>query len=135
MTPTYDKPLLLTVAIPGSPFDFASPTPANIPASIGSVKGPLRCAQVYGISGIVSKAGTGVLTIGTTDDPDRFGTFTVASGLAVGDALVGDLVLTEEGFHIGVSNEETQPEVITISAAAYGTITVNSLQVVVGYFY
>ena len=135
MTPTYDKPLLLTVAMPGETYDFATGPVTEFPAAIASVKGPLRCAQVYGISGVVVNSGVGTLNIGTLDDPDRYGTFTIKAGLSAGASLVGELVLTEEGFRMGLDNDAAVVERFAVSKADGGTIVVSGLRLVVGYFY
>ena len=132
MTPTYDQPLLSTLFLTGDS-DFATVADRHIPLTMNVVKGPLKASQVVGISGIVKTAGTGTITIGTSTSPSRYGTFTVKAGLAANTALVGELVLTEEGTRMGVSDIAAKVEAALVSFD--GTIVVTDLAIVVGHYY
>lgn len=128
MTPTYDNPLQVNRAFAATT-DFATAADVTVGARVVIAGGTLKTHQVLSVRGVISTVGTGVITFGTAADPDRFGTFTLASGLAVGDAVDGVLALTEEGFRI--NGDEVDSVLIGFS----GTAVAANLAVTAGFYY
>lgn len=136
MTPTYDKPLNVSHLL-GATYDFsAADFEFKIPVRVVSPRraDEIGTAKIVGLSGVVGAAGTGTLLIGDGTNTSRYGAFVADPGLASGDALTGELVLSEEGFRIGVDNDTGKKQTFVITNGAGGTLTVTDLIIVVGYF-
>lgn len=136
MTPTYDKPLNVSHLL-GSTYDFATADfEFKVPVRVVSPQraGAIATAKIVGLSGIVAAAGTGTLLLGDGTNTSRYGVFVPKAGLVAGDALDGDLVLSEEGFRIGVDNDNDKKQSFTITNGAAGTLKVTDFIIVVGYF-
>lgn len=100
---TYSEPL--KVQVTAGTINFATPTAAvSHPVKMQVQKRDLDLVAFVGLVGRVTTAGTGLIQIGDGTTPARFGTFTLRPGLAVGDAIRGDLVLTDDGQHVGASD-------------------------------
>ncbi len=100
---TYSEPL--RVQVNTGVINFATPTAAvSHPVKLQVQKRDLDLVAFIGLIGRVTTAGTGLIQIGDGTTVARFGTFTLTAGLAVGDAVRGTLVLTDDGQHVGASD-------------------------------
>lgn len=129
---SYDKPLLASYNY--SAQNFASSPAITLPVSAiaelsHDASRVVEGAVVLGLSGIYT-SGTGTITIGDGTTTDRYGVFTVDSTSAPGGPLKGKLVLTEEGYHMGVSNDANTPQVFVLTYS--GDAVLASLQITVG---
>lgn len=86
-------------------------------------------AVVLGISAIYT-SGTGTIAIGDGTTADRYGVFTVDSTSTPNGPLKGKLVLTEEGYRMGVSNDANTPQVFVMTST--GDAVLSTLQITVG---
>ena len=132
MTPTYDKPLIVQFALTGAKAaDISAVIPAV--ASTPAPAGKLPVCKILGVVGVVGTAGAASLQFGDGTDADRYGTFVMAGSLAAGDAVTGEMKLTEEGFRIGLGNDGAEVDSFTVTGTGAGVL--NPLTLLVGYFY
>ncbi|UVD31645.1 hypothetical protein Pondi_00004 [Escherichia phage Pondi] len=129
---SYDKPLLANYNY--SAQNFASSPAITLPASAiaelsHDASRVVEGAVVLGLSGIYT-SGTGTIAIGDGTTANRYGVFTVDSTSTPGGPLKGKLVLTEEGYHMGVSNKANTPQVFVLTYS--GDAVLASLQLTVG---
>lgn len=106
---------------------------ASLPVSMAGEGGnrKLEGSVVLGFVGVGTTAGPLTLNIGDSTSATRYGTF-VADTVVVGQPITGTLTLTEEGYHMGVSNAATTPQVFTIASVGTGAAT--GLKAIVGYY-
>lgn len=136
MAYSYDNPLVTTRLV-GAAVNFASQTAQIIPcravAALAHGNGSriLAEATVLGLHGIVTTVGTGTIQLGDGSDIDRYGTFTIEESPTLNGALQGTLVLTDDGFRMGVS-DLAAPGVFTATFA--GTAVVANLTLLLGHF-
>src|SRR5690348_2558914 len=94
-------------------------------------KRTLEGAVVLGVFGVGGATGGAVtLNFGDGTNDTRYGTF-VADTVVTGQPVTGTLTLTEEGYHMGVSNDATTPQTFTIKGVGPAIITGG---IVVGYY-
>lgn len=135
MAYSYDQPLVSQHTI--ASVDFAAQTAVTLPcrevAALAHGNGSriLSEATVLGLRGIVTTSGTGTISIGDGSDVDRYGVFTIEATPTLNGALQGTLVLTEEGFRMGVA-DTTVPSTFVLTFA--GTAVVANLTLVIGHF-
>lgn len=129
---SYDKPLVDVVAF--ASVNFATQTPVTLPcAAIAAMAHDgirsLDAATILGLSGVVTTAGTGVISIGDGTDADRYGVITLDATVTTGKAARGTVVLTEDGFRMGVADGTVADTfVLTFS----GSAVVASVSVAIG---
>lgn len=135
---SYDKSLLASYTLgTAGTVDFAAPpaaAAATFPVSAiaevsHDVSRVVEGAVVLGVSGIYT-SGAGTISIGDGTKVDRYGVFTVDSTAAINGPLKGKLVLTEEGYHMGVTNDVNAPQTFVLTFA--GDAKVGQMQITVG---
>lgn len=124
MAYSYDETLRVQFALA----EFAK-LPVAMAAEGGNRK--LEGSVVLGFVGVGTTAGPLTLNIGDSTSATRYGVF-VADTVVVDKPITGKLTLTEEGYHMGVSNAATTPQFFTIAAVGTGAAT--GLKAVVGYY-
>lgn len=122
---SYDNTLKVQYVISST---AASTVPASMCAEGGNRK--LEGSIVHGLAGIGSTAGPLTLKIGDGTTVDRYGTFTAT--VVNGAPLQGVLNLTEEGYHMGVSNNATTPQTVVFTPTGTGTVT--GMVAIVGFY-
>lgn len=129
---TYSNPLMVQQSI--GTVNFATPTGAvSHPIKMAAQARNLDFAALIGILGTVTTAGTGLIQIGDGTTVARYGTFTLAAGLAVGAAVVGSLVLTPSGNHAGIHNTAPiNPTNIVLTFS--GTAALSGVQALFAHF-
>lgn len=136
MAYTYEFPLNAQFQIAAA--NFASQAALLIPSKVtalqpvGGAKRVLTWSQIVGVLGVIGTAGTGTISIGDGTTAARYGTFVLDSGLTAGQSITGSLTLTEDGSHVGASDNNPVPVAVTLTFA--GTAIINQLTVVAGYF-
>lgn len=132
---SYDKSLLASYTLGTAGAVTFGTTPATtLPVSAiaelsHDASRVVEGAVVLGISAIYT-SGTGTITIGDGTTADRYGVFTVDSTSTPGGPLKGKLVLTEEGYHMGVSNDANTPQVFVLTYS--GDAVLAAAQITVG---
>lgn len=91
----------------------------------------LEGSVVLGFIGVGDVAGPLTLNIGDSTSATRYGVF-VADTIVAGQPITGKLTLTEEGYHMGVTNAATTPQTFVIASVGTGTVT--GLKAIVGYY-
>lgn len=106
---------------------------AKIPVAMAGEGGKrkLEGSVVLGFAGLGTTAGPLTLNIGDSTSATRYGTF-VADTVVVDQPITGTLTLTEEGYHMGVTNAATTPQFFTIASVGTGAAT--GLKAIVGYY-
>lgn len=136
MSYSYDQPLVLTHNVGTVTFGTTGVTtlPAQMTAALAHSNGSrlLEAATVLGVAGRVTTVGAGVIQIGDGSDADRYGTFTIEDSPTLNGALQGKLVLTDEGFRMGVA-DSTVADTFVLTYTG-GTAVVANLTLVIGYF-
>ena len=125
MAYSYDDTLRVQYVISST---AASTVPVSMVAEGGKRK--LEGSVVLGLAGIGSTAGPLTIKIGDGTIVDRYGTFTAT--VVNGAPLDGTLVLTEEGYHMGVSNSATTPQTAVFTPSGTGTVT--GMVAIVGFY-
>lgn len=112
---------------------YAVTTGTKLPVAMAAEGGvrTLEGSVVLGFAGIGGTAGALTINIGDGTNATRYGTF-VADTVVVDQPLTGKLVLTEEGYHMGVSNAATTPQTFVLTLAGAGVVA--GLTAVVGYY-
>lgn len=82
----------------------------------------LANARVLGISGVVGTAGTGIIKIGDGTTDDRYGTITLDETVTAGNSIVGTIVLTDEGCHMGTANDDAATTAFTLTFSGTAVI-------------
>ena len=132
---SYDKSLLASYTLGTAGAVTFGTTPATtLPVSAiaelsHDASRVVEGAVVLGISAIYT-SGTGTISIGDGTTAGRYGVFTVDSTSTPGGPLKGKLVLTEEGYHMGVSNDANTPQVFVLTYS--GDAVLAAAQVTVG---
>jgi hypothetical protein len=93
-------------------------------------KRQLEGSIVLGFYGLGVTAGAQTLQIGDGVTVDRYGTF-VCDTIVTDVPVSGVLTLTEEGYHMGVSNNAATPQIFVITPVGTGTFNGG---MVVGYY-
>lgn len=108
-------------------------TSIALPATMAAEGGvrPLEGSVVLGVAGTITTAGDLTINIGDGSNATRYGTFVLDTGLQVGAPVSGKLTLTDEGYHMGVSNDPNTPKTFTLTGD--GAAIFNGA-VVVGYY-
>lgn len=112
---------------------YAVTTGTKLPVAMAAEGGvrTLEGSVVLGFAGIGGTAGALTINIGDGTNATRYGTF-VADTVVVDQPLTGKLVLTEEGYHMGVSNDATTPQTFVLTLVGAGVVA--GLTTVVGYY-
>lgn len=112
---------------------FAASEFTALPVSMAGEGGnrTLEGSVVLGFVGVGLAAGPLTLNIGDSTSATRYGVF-VADTIVANQPITGKLTLTEEGYHMGVSNAATTPQIFVIASVGSGTVT--GLKAVVGYY-
>ena len=112
---------------------YAVTTGTKLPVAMAAEGGvrTLEGSVVLGFAGIGGTAGALTINIGDGTNATRYGTF-IADTVVVDQPLTGKLVLTEEGYHMGVSNAATTPQTFVLTLAGAGVVA--GLTAVVGYY-
>lgn len=124
MAYSYDQTLKVT---------FPVVTGVKRPVSMAAEGGKrtLEGSIVHGFSGVASTAGALTIQIGDGTNATRYGVF-VADTLVVDQPITGTLTLTEEGYHMGVSDDLTIPQTYVFTLVGAGAST--DIVAVVGYY-
>jgi|SRR6478736_9153688 len=135
MAYSYDAPLVRQHAIPNGTFTAAATItlPCRAVAALAHGRGSrvLNEATVLGVTGVVTTVGTGTINIGDGTTANRYGVFTISASQTLNGALEGTLVLTEEGFRMGVA-DSTVPSTFVLTLA--GTAVLSNAAVIIGHF-
>lgn len=112
---------------------YAVTTGTKLPVAMAAEGGvrTLEGSVVLGFAGIGDTAGALTINIGDGTNATRYGTF-IADTVVVDQPLTGKLVLTEEGYHMGVSNAATTPQTFVLTLVGAGVVA--GLTAVVGYY-
>lgn len=112
---------------------YAVTTGTKLPVAMAAEGGvrTLEGSVVLGFAGIGGTAGALTINIGDGTNATRYGTF-IADTVVVDQPLTGKLVLTEEGYHMGVSNAATTPQTFVLTLVGAGVVA--GLTAVVGYY-
>ena len=127
---SYDKPLVVQYATTGA--ITTKVLAANMVAELAHpAKRVLEGSVLLGIAGTITTAGDLTINIGDGATADRYGKFVMDTGLVVGAPVSGTLTLTEEGYHMGVSNDPNTPQTFTLTGDGTG---IGDMVFVVGYY-
>lgn len=112
---------------------YAVTTGTKLPVAMAAEGGvrTLEGSVVLGFAGIGGTAGALTINIGDGTNATRYGTF-IADTVVVDQPLTGKLVLTEEGYHMGVSNAATTPQTFVLTLVGAGVVA--GLTAIVGYY-
>lgn len=112
---------------------YAVTTGTKLPVAMAAEGGvrTLEGSVVLGFAGIGGTDGALTINIGDGTNATRYGTF-IADTVVVDQPLTGKLVLTEEGYHMGVSNAATTPQTFVLTLVGAGVVA--GLTAIVGYY-
>lgn len=128
---TYSEPLPVTRLLSASA-NFASQAALSHPTTLAVPKRSLDAVQILGIGGVIGTAGTGTISLGDGTTVARYGTIVLKAGLAAGAPLEATFNITEDGFHIGVSDTLPDPALLVLTFS--GTAVVTNLMATFGHF-